>query len=494
MSNLLEIHNLTKTYPGVVALDNFTMDVRQGECLALVGENGAGKSTLIKAIAGAIQPDSGRIIFEGKEYSALTPALSMEAGIGVIYQEFNLCPTLSIAENLFLGQKLSSGPFQNEALMNKRAQEILDRFKVEGLKAGMLVRNLSTAYRQLVEIAKTVSRNAKLVIMDEPTAPLTEREVAVLFRIIREMKANGTTVIYISHRLDELYQVADRVTVMRDGCYVTTKDIGEVTKDQLISYMVGRELNKNFAQRSTQTSEVLLETRELGGNGVKPFSLTLHRGEVLGLGGLVGAGRSEYAQLIFGARPKDCGQVYLNGKPVEINSPEDAVEHGIGMVPEDRKLHGAILRMSIQGNIVVSILKKISNRLGFVDAGKEREAAGNQIEALRIKTPSAAQLVGNLSGGNQQKVVLAKWLANNCQVLILDEPTRGVDVGAKQEIYNIINELAAQGKGIIIISSDMEEIIGITDRMLILYEGELKGRLERAEYTQEAILKIASGE
>ncbi len=258
--------------------------------------------------------------------------------------------------------------------------------------------------------------------------------------------------------------------------------------------MVGRELNKNFAQRSTQTSEVLLETRELGGNGVKPFSLTLHRGEVLGLGGLVGAGRSEYAQLIFGARPKDCGQVYLNGKPVEINSPEDAVEHGIGMVPEDRKLHGAILRMSIQGNIVVSILKKISNRLGFVDAGKEREAAGNQIEALRIKTPSAAQLVGNLSGGNQQKVVLAKWLANNCQVLILDEPTRGVDVGAKQEIYNIINELAAQGKGIIIISSDMEEIIGITDRMLILYEGELKGRLERAEYTQEAILKIASGE
>ena len=494
MEHILEIHNLTKTYPGVVALDNFSLEVRRGECHALVGENGAGKSTLIKSIAGAIEPDSGTIVFEGKEYSTLTPALSTEIGIGVIYQEFNLCPTLSIAENLFLGQRLTPGLFQNEALMNKKAQEILDQFKVEGLKAGTLVRDLSTAYRQLVEIAKTVSKNARLVIMDEPTAPLTVREVEVLFRIIQEMKANGATIIYISHRLDELYQVADRVTVMRDGCYVTTKDIGEVTKDQLIAHMVGRELKKEFDQRSTETDEVLLETRDLGGNGVKPFSLQLHKGEVLGLGGLVGAGRTEYAQLIFGAKLKDCGEIYLNGEKIEVNSPEDAVRYGIGMVPEDRKLHGAILRMNIQENIVVPILKRISNKMGFVDAKQEKEAAAGQIEALRIKTPSAQQLAGNLSGGNQQKVVLGKWLANNCQVLILDEPTRGVDVGAKQEIYNIINDLAAQGKGIIVISSDMEEIIGITDRMLILYEGELRGKLEHAEYTQETILKIASGE
>lgn len=494
MENILEIRGLTKTYPGVVALNDLSLEVQRGECHALIGENGAGKSTLIKAIAGAITPDKGKIIFEGKEYEALTPALSKEIGIGVVYQEFNLCPPLTVAENIYLGQHLTPGLFQNEALMNRKAQEILDQFKVDGLKATALVRTLSTAYQQLVEIAKTVSKSAKLVILDEPTAPLTEREVSVLFRIIREMKERGVTVIYISHRLDELYQVADRVTVMRDGCYVTTQNVQDVTKDQLIAYMVGRELKKEFGSRNTRTDEILLETKGLGGNGVQPFSLQLHKGEVLGLGGLVGAGRTEYAQLIFGAVRRDCGEVWLNGKKIEINSPEDAVKYGIGMVPEDRKLTGALLRMSIRENLVVSILKKISGKAGFVDAKREKAIAQQQIDALRIKTPSAEQLVGNLSGGNQQKVVLGKWLANDCQVLILDEPTRGVDVGAKQEIYNLIDQLAAQGKGIIVISSDMEEIIGITDRMLILYEGELKGTLERADYTQERILKYASGE
>lgn len=494
MENILEIRGLTKTYPGVVALNDLSLEVQRGECHALIGENGAGKSTLIKAIAGAITPDKGKIIFEGKEYEALTPALSKEIGIGVVYQEFNLCPPLTVAENIYLGQHLTPGLFQNEALMNRKAQEILDQFKVDGLKATALVRTLSTAYQQLVEIAKTVSKSAKLVILDEPTAPLTEREVSVLFRIIREMKERGVTVIYISHRLDELYQVADRVTVMRDGCYVTTQNVQDVTKDQLIAYMVGRELKKEFGSRNTRTDEILLETKDLGGNGVQPFSLQLHKGEVLGLGGLVGAGRTEYAQLIFGAVRRDCGEVWLNGKKIEINSPEDAVKYGIGMVPEDRKLTGALLRMSIRENLVVSILKKISGKAGFVDAKREKAIAQQQIDALRIKTPSAEQLVGNLSGGNQQKVVLGKWLANDCQVLILDEPTRGVDVGAKQEIYNLIDQLAAQGKGIIVISSDMEEIIGITDRMLILYEGELKGTLERADYTQERILKYASGE
>lgn len=494
MENILEIRGLTKTYPGVVALNDLSLEVQRGECHALIGENGAGKSTLIKAIAGAITPDKGKIIFEGKEYEALTPALSKEIGIGVVYQEFNLCPPLTVAENIYLGQHLTPGLFQNEALMNRKAQEILDQFKVDGLKATALVRTLSTAYQQLVEIAKTVSKSAKLVILDEPTAPLTEREVSVLFRIIREMKERGVTVIYISHRLDELYQVADRVTVMRDGCYVITQNVQDVTKDQLIAYMVGRELKKEFGSRNTRTDEILLETKGLGGNGVQPFSLQLHKGEVLGLGGLVGAGRTEYAQLIFGAVRRDCGEVWLNGKKIEINSPEDAVKYGIGMVPEDRKLTGALLRMSIRENLVVSILKKISGKAGFVDAKREKAIAQQQIDALRIKTPSAEQLVGNLSGGNQQKVVLGKWLANDCQVLILDEPTRGVDVGAKQEIYNLIDQLAAQGKGIIVISSDMEEIIGITDRMLILYEGELKGTLERADYTQERILKYASGE
>lgn len=495
MENILEIRNLTKTYPGVIALNDFSLDIRRGECHALVGENGAGKSTLIKSIAGAIAPSKGTITFEGNTYEALTPALSKQIGIGVIYQEFNLCPALSVAENIYLGERLTSGMFQNEALMNKKAQEILDQFKVDGLNAKRLVRTLPTAYQQLVEIAKTIARNARLVIMDEPTAPLTEREVSVLFRIIKELKQRGVTIIYISHRLEELYEVSDRVTVMRDGCFVTTKETKDVTKDQLISYMVGRELDRNADNRDhTQMGELLLETRDLGGNGVQPFSLQLHRGEVLGLGGLVGAGRTEYAQLIFGAVPKDCGEVFMNGQKVDISSPEDAVKYGIGMVPEDRKINGALLRMSIRENTVVAILKQISNKVGFVDRKKERQITSEQIKALRIKTPSAEQLVSNLSGGNQQKVVLAKWLANNCDVLILDEPTRGVDVGAKQEIYHLINDLTAQGKAILVISSEMEELISITDRMLVLYEGKLMGKLEHAEYTQEKILTLASGE
>lgn len=494
MENILEIRGLTKTYPGVVALNNLSLSVRRGECHAIVGENGAGKSTLIKSVAGAITPDSGTITFEGTEYTSLDPTLSKKIGIGVIYQEFVLCPALTIAENIFLGERLTSGVFQNEALMNQKAQEILDRFKVEGLKATALVRDLSTAYQQLVEIAKAIAKKSKLIIMDEPTAPLTEREVSVLFRIIQELKASGITIIYISHRLDELYEVSDRVTVMRDGCYITTTDTADVTKDQLIAYMVGRELKKDFAERNSRTEEVLLETKNLGGNGVEPFSIKLHKGEVLGFGGLVGAGRTEYAQLIFGAAPKECGSIYLNGQKIEINSPEDAVKYGIGMVPEDRKQCGALLRMSIRENIVVSILKRISNRFSFVDRSQEKKIADEQMNALRIKAPSADVLVNNLSGGNQQKVVLAKWLANNSQVLILDEPTRGIDVGAKQEIYKLIDELAAQGKGIIVISSDMEEIMGITDRMLILYEGTLKGELQRAEYQQERILKHTSGE
>lgn len=493
MDNILEIRHLTKAYPGVVALNDLSMEVRRGECHALIGENGAGKSTLIKSIAGAITPDSGSIVFDGKEYASMTPALSKEVGIGVIYQEFNLCPSLTVAENIYLGNHLKPGLFQDAALMNRKAQEILDQFHVEGLKANTLVRDLSTAYQQMVEIAKTIAKNARLVIMDEPTAPLTEHEVQVLFRIIEDLKSKGITIIYISHRLDELYQVADRVTVMRDGCYVTTQNVEDMSKEQLISYMVGRELNKSFDKRQTETDEILLETKNLGGNGVQPFSLQLHKGEVLGLGGLVGAGRTEYAQLIFGAVKKECGEVYLNGRKVEINSPTDAVKAGIGMVPEDRKSHGALLRMSIRENIVVPILKKISNGI-FVDGAKERKIAEDEIKALHIKTPSAEQEVSHLSGGNQQKVVLAKWLANDCQVLILDEPTRGVDVGAKQEIYNLINELAAQGRGIIVISSDMEEIIGITDRMLVLYEGRLIGKLEKSEYSQEKILTYASGE
>ena len=494
MDTILEIQHLTKRYPGVIALNDFSLKVSRGECIALIGENGAGKSTLIKSIAGAIVPEEGKIIFEGKEYTSLTPALSKEIGIGVIYQEFNLCPSLSVAENIYLGEPLTKGIFRNELLMNKKAQEILDQFKVEGLAATELIRNLPTAYQQLVEIAKTIAKRAKLVIMDEPTAPLTEREVEVLFRLVKELKAKGVTIIYISHRLDELYQIADRVAIMRDGCYVATEETKSVTKEKLIAYMVGRELKKNFGERNTQTEQVLLETKDLGGNGVQPFSITLHKGEVLGLGGLVGAGRTEYAEMIFGAAEKQCGEICMDGKPIRVRSPKEAVAMGIGMVPEDRKEHGVLLRMNIRENIVIPILKRISNKIGFVDSGKEKKVTQEQFDALRIKAPSINRTVNTLSGGNQQKVVLAKWLANDCRVLILDEPTRGIDVAAKQEIYNLINDLAAQGRGIIVISSDMEELMGITDRMMVLYEGKLMGKLEHSEYTQEKILTLASGE
>lgn len=492
MNKILEIRNLTKTYPGVVALNNVSLDVNEGECLALVGENGAGKSTLIKTITGAIEPDVGTIVFEGKEYSSLSPDLSKSVGIAAIYQELVLCPPLTVAENIFLGQKIKPGIFQDESLLWKKAQEILDQLHT-GFGPEALVRDLPVAGKQMVEIAKAIARQAKLIIMDEPTAPLTDNEVEILFHIMDDLKKKGITIIYISHRLDELYRVADRVTVMRDGEVIVTKETQGFTKDQIISYMVGRELKKGADYNPCFTNEVLLETKDLGGNGVRPFSLTLHKGEILGLAGLVGAGRTEYAQLIFGAVSKETGAIYLNGKKIEVNSPEDAVKYGIGMVTEDRKNTGVLLRMSIRENIVLPILKKISHA-GFVDREKEKNSTESQVGALKIKTPSVQQLVGNLSGGNQQKVALAKWLANDSQVLILDEPTRGIDVGAKQEIYKLIRDLAEQGKGIIVISSDMEEIINITDRILILYEGRLTGALERSEYTQEHILQYASGE
>jgi len=493
MDKILEIKNLTKTYPGVTALKNVSIDVRRGECLALLGENGAGKSTLIKAITGAIQPDSGVISFENTEYPEMSPALTKDLGIAAIYQEFVLCPPLSVAENIFLGQSLTSGIFQNESLMIAKAQEILNRFQAGDFKATDLVRDLSVAYKQMVEIAKAIAREAKLIIMDEPTAPLTDNEVEVLFRIMHELKESGVTIIYISHRLDEVFRVSDRVTIMRDGEVVVTKDTNELTKDQIIAYMVGRQLSKNYYSHNVSMGEVLLETKNLGGNGVQPFSLTLHKGEVLGLAGLVGAGRTEYAQMIFGAVPKDCGEIYLNKQKIEVNSPSDAVKYGIGMVTEDRKNTGVLLRMSVRENIVLPILKRIS-RYSFVNRKQEAEAVSKQVSDLKIKTPSVQQLIGNLSGGNQQKVALGKWLANNSQVLILDEPTRGIDVGAKQEIYKLINDLVEMGKGIIVISSDMEELIGVTDRLLILYEGKLSGTMEKADYTQEKILQYASGE
>ncbi len=492
MGNLLTVKNVTKTYPGVVALNNVSFEVRPGEVHALIGENGAGKSTLIKVLTGAIEPDSGSIEYDGQKYDKMSPSLSRSVGIAAIYQEFNLAPTVSVAENIFIGARLNDGAFVDFKKLYSEAEKVLQNFHVK-ISPKATVNELTVAYKQLVEIAKAIAQEAKLIIMDEPTAPLTDDEVDNLFEIVHQLKARGCAIIFISHRLEELFRISDRVTVMRDGEVISTNNTADITKHDLIKDMVGRDLSENYPSRNVEYGDVMLKVDKLCGNIVSPISFELRKGEVLGLAGLVGAGRTELARLIFGADKKDSGDVYVDGKLAHITCPSDAVDAGIGLVSEDRKLNGVLLRKSISDNITVPILKRLSNGL-FLDKGKEKNCVDKYKDALHIKTPSIYQLVGNLSGGNQQKVALSKWLAAECKVLILDEPTRGIDVGAKQEIYQLINHLAEQGLAIIVISSDMEEILGMADRLIILYEGKMTGKLEKADFEQTTVLRYASGE
>lgn len=492
MSNLLVLRDITKMYPGVLALNKASLEVRQGEVHALIGENGAGKSTLIKVITGAIEPDAGIIEFEGKEYTHMTPIISRGVGIEAIYQEFNLAPSLTVAENIFLGTKANKGAVVDFKKLYGEAEKVLDNFRVV-INPKALVKELSVAYMQLVEIAKAIARNAKLLIMDEPTAPLTDDEVENLFELIAQLKKQGVSIIYISHRLDELFEVSDRVTVMRDGEVIVTKETKDMKKEELIYYMVGREMKETYPSRELEYGEEILRVEGISGNGLEPISFALRKGEVLGFAGLVGAGRTELARLVFGADAKDSGKVFVEGKEVNIKTPKDAVRAGIGLVAEDRKAQGVLLRLPIKTNITISILERLS-KLGVINSKMEAECVAKYKDALSIKTPSMEQLVGNLSGGNQQKVALSKWLASESKVLIFDEPTRGIDVGAKQEIYQLINRLAAEGMGIIIISSEMEEILGMTDRIMVLAEGKLAGELKKEEFSQTTILKYASNE
>lgn len=492
MKNLLSIRGITKTYPGVKALNDVSLDVTEGEVHALIGENGAGKSTLIKVITGAIQSDSGTIQFENTIYEQMTPSISRKLGIEAIYQEFNLAPALSVAENIFIGTKVNKGFVVDFQKLYKEAEAVLDNFHVH-INPKTKVKDLSVAYMQLVEIAKAIAREARLLIMDEPTAPLTDDEVHNLFELIKELKKRGVSIIYISHRLDELFQVSDRVTVMRDGEVIITKNTAGMTKQELIYHMVGRELKETYPSRNLQYGETVLEVKDICGNGVEPISFSLKKGEILGLAGLVGAGRTELARLIFGADEKESGEVWLEGKKINIRRPKDAVNAGIGLVVEDRKAQGVLLKLPISTNITISIIEKLS-KCGVIQKKQERDCVDEYKDALHIKTPSVRQLVGNLSGGNQQKVALSKWLASKSKVLIFDEPTRGIDVGAKQEIYQLMNELASSGLGIIMISSDMEEILGMSDRLMILAEGKLTGHLEKAEFSQTTVLKYASNE
>lgn len=485
---VLSLRGVTKRYPGVTALDSVSLDFKRGEIHAIVGENGAGKSTIIKIIAGSIPFDDGEIYFGGNPYKKITPLEARQHGVEVVYQEHNLIESMSVAENICLGEK--TGRFVNWQEMYRRAEEIFRRFSID-IDPRTKVRNLSVAQMQIVEIAKAVSKNVKVLIMDEPTAPLTASFVDVLMDMVVQLKKEGVTIIYISHRLEEIFQIADRVSVLRDGQHVITQEIGEMTRKSLIDHMVGRQLTESFPEKSAKVGEVALEVRNLAGSGDAGISFSVRKGEILGIAGLVGAGRTELLRLIYGADRKDAGEVWVNGKKVTIRSPKDALRHGIGLIPEDRKRQGCLLMQSVMWNTSVMCIQTISSR-GFVDTKREKSLAEEYQKAFNIKAHSLQQKVNTLSGGNQQKVVLAKTLAANADVLMFDEPTRGIDIGAKQEIYHLIFRLASEGKAVIIVSSEMEELMGLSDRMLVMAEGRLSGELTRDEFEQRRIMEYAS--
>mgnify|MGYP002614247737 FL=1 len=488
---ILKIEGLCKYYPGVKAIDGLTMEFREGEVHALLGENGAGKSTLIKCIAGAIRPDAGTIEIDGEKFSHLLPQQAKDLGVQVIYQEFNLVPQMSCAENVFLNERTSK-LIVNDRERAQRAKKIFDDLGVN-VDPNRAVGTYTPAYMQIVEIAKAVSRNVKILIMDEPTAPLTVNEVSLLMDIVRKLKAKGVTIIYISHRLEELFEIGDRVSIMRDGQYIKTLNIKDTCRKELVDLMVGRELTESYPSRKVDLGEKVLRVEHLTGNGVEDINFSLKKGEILGFGGLVGAGRTELMNVIYGADKLKSGTIYLSGKPVHFRDTADALAKGIGMIPEDRKRTGVFLKMSIRWNSVICALKSISH-LGIVNTKKEKEIADYYIKRLKIRTPSPEQLAGNLSGGNQQKVVLAKAMAAQSQILIFDEPTRGVDVGAKQEIYQLMNQLVEEGHSILMVSSDMPELLGMSDRIVVICEGRQAGILPKAEFSQARILDLASGE
>lgn len=485
---VLSLKNIRKEYPGVIALKDFSIDFYKGEVHALLGENGAGKSTLIKTIAGVIEPNEGKIIVFGNEYLKMAPQISRELGIEVIYQEFNLVGSLSAAENICLGKKFGKLVDYNQ--MEKIANDLFKQFNIN-IDPSKAVEELPSAQQQIVEIAKAVSKNAKILIMDEPSAPLTVSEVDCMFEIIRKLKDNGVTIIYISHRMEEIFEISDRVSIMRDGTFIKTLNTKDTNRDELIKLMVGRELKEVYPKRMSTSQEVLLELKNVWGNGVKDISFQLRKGEILGFSGLIGAGRTELARVIFGVEKKDKGSIFVKGEEVFINSPSEAIEKGIGLIPEDRKNQGCFLDMDIRWNISVSNLKKISKNM-IVNSKEELKIADYYEKAMRIKTPSLFQDVKNLSGGNQQKVVISKTLSTNSNIVIFDEPTRGIDVGAKQEIYKLMNELAEEGMGIIMISSDMEELLGMSDRIIVISEGKISGEVMKQDFSQEHIIELAS--
>lgn len=490
---VLQLQHIRKEYPGVVALKDVTLELKKGEILALIGENGAGKSTLIKCCSGAVIPTSGKIIVNGKEFNSMTPQLAAENGIAIIYQEFNNVKELSAAENLFLGRPIRKGIIVDKKAMEAEAAKAFEQLRIK-IDPKALMKNLTVGYQQMVEIAKAIQQNAKILIMDEPSAPLTSAEVESMFMVVERLRKEGISIIYISHRLEEIYRLSDRILVMRDGEYVKTLITKNSEVQELIQLMVGRELTETYPPRGDciDKNEVMLELKNVTGNGDKDINLKLHKGEILGLGGLVGAGRTELAEMIFGAAAKQSGQMIFKGKEINPKSPREAIDLGIALVPEDRKRHGAMLGISIKNNINMPIYERNST-LSVINSKRELEIAEKYRDNMAIKTPTLNQLVKNLSGGNQQKVILGRWLAADSELIIFDEPTRGIDIGAKYEIYKLMNDLVEkEGKSILMISSEMEELMGMSDRIIVLAEGNLTGELQKDEFSQETIMAYAS--
>lgn len=484
------MQRIEKTYPGVRALRGVDLTLHAGQVLALLGENGAGKSTLIKILGGAVSHDAGTIHIQGQPVQFANPQEALAAGIGIIYQEFNLVPGLKAWENIFLGRE-STRILVDRSVERRRAQEIFSRMgAVIDIEA--LCGDLSVAQRQLVEIAKALSQDVRVLVMDEPSATLSPQEVAYLFRVIEDLKGRGIGVIYISHRLDEIFQIADRVLVLRDGQGVGESAIDDVTRKQMIEWMVGRSIQQEFPKVRQAMGHTRLAVRGLTrGAAVRDVTFELRAGEVLGLTGLVGAGRTETARLIFGADPIEKGTIQLDGRTLTLRSPRDAIQAGICLLTEDRKLQGLVLQASVRQNFGLPNLRRLS-RLTVLRQARERSELASYVEKLRIKVSSQEQLAKHLSGGNQQKIVLAKWLSRHAEILIFDEPTRGIDVGAKYEIYMLINELAASGKGIIVISSELPEVLGISDRILVMHDGRITGEIiDPQQATPEQIMQLA---
>ncbi|SHK00796.1 monosaccharide ABC transporter ATP-binding protein, CUT2 family [Geosporobacter subterraneus DSM 17957] len=489
---IVKLENVCKSFPGVRALDNVSFHLKSGEVLALLGENGAGKSTLMKILSGVYTRDKGTMEIFGESIEDMNPVKAHELGIAIIHQELNMCDHLTVAQNIFLGREVTKNGILSDKEMNEEAGKILRGLNMD-IDPETIVGDLSISKQQMVEIAKALSTNAKILIMDEPTSALTSKEIDDLFAIIKRLKHEGCGIVYISHRLEELQYIVDRVMILRDGQYITSMDFKDTNLKEIISYMVGREITEKFPRIHRNVEKKILEVKNLNaGKMVRDISFSLYEGEIVGIAGLMGAGRTETTRALFGVDPKESGEIIIDGKSVKINKPIDAIQAGIVLVPENRKKDGLCTKLSIRDNIALPNLDIIASKLGVVNRKKEEEITKSSVENLAIRLANAEVDADSLSGGNQQKVVVGKWLVRNSRVVIFDEPTRGIDVASKVEIYNLMNQLKSQGIGVLFVSSEMPEVLGISDRILVMADGRITKELDIQEATQDIILEYAT--